>query len=146
MYSLPARPAFARSDSQAASPSLLPTYFCNSAKIGPCMGHPSLVVGARHFITKRVRPAPRFLQSWLRLQLEVGVLDDADHVPEGIDDAGDHDPAADILCGAMLGGAELEQPRIGGRGAGNTPVRDWRIPSRDLRDVRIEAELEAAHA
>src|SRR5258705_2998849 len=40
MYSLPARPAFARSDSQPVARRFLSTYFFNSAKIRPCIRPP----------------------------------------------------------------------------------------------------------
>jgi hypothetical protein len=54
----------------------------------------------------------------------VRVLDDAEHVPEGVENAGDADTAAHVLVAAAFGRPEFEEARVSVVRVLHAPVGD----------------------
>ena len=73
------------------------------------------------------------------------VLDDAEHVAEGVPDGPDLHAAPDVLHRLLRRRAEVEESLVGGVGVGDPPVRNASLrPPRGDRGIRDEPELEAA--
>src|SRR6266545_3809291 len=89
---------------------------------------------------------PCDLPGVLRPALEVGILDQADDVSEGIEHARHADPTPHVLHSALLAGAEAAHARQRGFAVLDSPIGHG-APRARLRfaQVRVQAELVATH-